>query len=124
MTEKRREPRDSVFLRAALRLPGETRPREVRVRNLSATGLLAEGAGPVRAGARVEVELRNLGWISGTIAWAFENRCGIAFDQAVDARRVRQLGQEPAPQALCVRRPLAIPTDPPLPPDPARMRVI
>ncbi|MDE2301269.1 MAG: PilZ domain-containing protein [Sphingomonadales bacterium] len=124
MTEKRREPRDSVFLRAALRLPGETRPREVRVRNLSATGLLAEGAGRLAAGARVEVELRNLGWVRGTIAWAGENRCGVAFDQAVDARRVRQTAQDPTPEGFRVRRPLGVATDPVIAPDPARVRMI
>lgn len=83
--------RDSLFMQANLTLPGQAAPMVVRVRNLSAGGMLAEA--PVRGvaqGAVVEIELRNVGFVPGRIVWVGEGKFGIAFDRPVDPLAVRR----------------------------------
>ena len=81
--------RDSLFLQATLILPGAD-PVTVRVRNLSPGGMLAEGRVNVAQGAAVEVDLRNVGPVSGRVIWAGEGKFGIAFDRPVDPQAVRR----------------------------------
>ena len=83
--------RDSLFMQANLLWPGKTAPLVVRVRNLSAGGMLAEA--PVRGvdqGMTVEVELRNVGFVPGRVVWVGEGKFGIAFDHPVDPHAVRR----------------------------------
>ncbi|HWU94542.1 MAG TPA: PilZ domain-containing protein [Sphingomonas sp.] len=81
--------RDSLMLTAQFRVAG--RPDEqVRVRNLSQGGLMAEYAQPIERGATVEVEVRGVGWVSGRIAWATDGRVGIAFDSPIDPMLARK----------------------------------
>ena len=63
--------RYSLFLLAQLRVDGRDELHRVKVRNLSAGGMMAEGDVKVLRGALVEVELRNLGWIEGTVRQFF-----------------------------------------------------
>ena len=76
--------RDSLFLIAELRLPGEEALSRVKVRNLSAGGMMAEGAVRAVRGTLVEVNIRNVGWVEGAIAWVQGDRCGIAFSEDID----------------------------------------
>ena len=76
--------RDSLFLMAELRLPGDEALGRVKVRNLSAGGMMAEGAVKAVRGTLVEVNIRNLGWVEGAIAWVQGDRCGIAFSEDID----------------------------------------
>ena len=87
--DTRQVDRDSLFLLAQLRVDGRDEISRVKVRNLSAGGMMAEGDVKVIRGALVEVELRNLGWIEGTVAWKQDNRFGIAFVDEIDPRRAR-----------------------------------
>lgn len=87
---QRHEVRDSLFLVANFRIAGTRDAAQVRVRNLSAGGLMAEVAGAVPQGTNVEVEVRGIGWISGRIAWATAGRVGIAFDQLIDPMAARK----------------------------------
>lgn len=76
--------RDSLFVLAEMRIdgfPGEVR---VRVRNLSAGGLMAEGLERAQRGQLVWVNVRNIGWVEGSIAWVQDNRCGVAFREEID----------------------------------------
>ncbi len=82
--------RDSLMLKAEMKLTEQGKSFEARVRNLSAGGLMAEGAVRVERGEKVEVNLRNVGWVTGKVAWVTENRFGVAFDQAVDPKIVRK----------------------------------
>lgn len=82
--------RDSLLLSAQLRIVGESAIHLVRVRNLSPGGLMAEYAEPVSIGAAVDVEVRNIGWIKGRVAWATDGRLGIAFDREVDPLAARK----------------------------------
>ena len=83
--------RDSLMLSAQLRIVsrgGAAVP--VRVRNLSAGGLMAELPDPVPNDSAVEVEVRGIGWVSGRIAWQTEGRAGIAFDRDIDPQLARR----------------------------------
>ncbi|MBH5321576.1 PilZ domain-containing protein [Aurantiacibacter sediminis] len=81
--------RDSLFLLAQIRVDGEDTPVRVKVRNLSAGGMMAEGNLNVMRGARVDVELRNLGWVAGSVAWCQGDRFGIAFVDEIDPKLAR-----------------------------------
>ena len=89
--ETRQIDRDSLFLMAMLRVDGDTAGLEyrVKVRNLSAGGMMAEGNVKVARGALVSVELRNIGWVEGSVAWKQDDRFGIAFMQEIDPREAR-----------------------------------
>jgi hypothetical protein len=39
--------------------------------------------------ARISIELRNLGWVEGRVAWVQDNRFGILFAAQIDPSRVR-----------------------------------
>lgn len=87
---KRGMDRDSLFLKAFLRFPSTKDEREVRIRNLSAGGLMAEIPTDVPRGERVEINLRSIGWVSGHIAWVTEGRVGIAFDHPINPKDARK----------------------------------
>lgn len=87
--ETRTVDRDSLFLLAQLRVHGEDTVYRVKVRNLSAGGMMAEGDVPVTRGDRLYVELRNIGWVDGNVAWKQDNRFGIAFVDEIDPKAAR-----------------------------------
>lgn len=98
--------RDSLFVMAELRvdgMPGEVR---VRVRNLSAGGLMAEGAIKLLRGQAVSVNVRNVGWVEGSVAWVQDNRCGIAFRDEINPRVARAPVAQNASAAQYGRSPL------------------
>lgn len=82
--------RESLLLMANLRRVGDTRTIPVRVRNLSAGGLMAEINDVIDTDAPIEIEVRGIGWIRGRIAWHTEGRAGIAFDRQIDPQRARK----------------------------------
>ena len=90
MVAKRGKGRDSLLLKAVLRFPPSETDSEVRVRNLSEGGLMAETSARVSKGDRAEVNLRNIGWISGHVAWMTAGRIGIAFDHPIDPKAARK----------------------------------
>lgn len=81
--------RDSLFLLAQVRVDGQETPVRVKVRNLSSGGMMAEGDLRVMRGAHVAIELRNIGWIEGSVAWKQGNRFGIAFAEEIDPKLAR-----------------------------------
>lgn len=90
--------RDSLFVLAQVRVDGQDTVYRVKVRNLSAGGMMAEGDAKVMRGSLVMVELRNIGWVEGTVAWKQDNRFGIAFVDEIDPVVVRGLGGPQAPE--------------------------
>ena len=88
--ETRSVSRDSLFLLANVRVEQDSEQHRVRVRNLSDGGMMGEGSMPVARGNRVEVELRNIGTVMGSVAWVQDQRFGIAFDEEVDSHRARK----------------------------------
>jgi len=90
--------RDSLFLLAQVRVDGQDVAYRVKVRNLSAGGMMAEGEARVMRGSLVMVELRNIGWVEGSVAWKQDNRFGIAFVDEIDPVVVRAPGASQAPE--------------------------
>jgi PilZ domain len=86
----RGESRDSLFLTAEVWSAGWPAPVAVRVRNLSAGGLLAESAHQLPVGTVVQIQLANIGLVGARCVWAGENRFGVAFDHAIDPQAVRR----------------------------------
>jgi PilZ domain len=95
--------RDSLFVMADLRLDGSDGIQRVKIRNLSSGGLMAEGAAKIGRGQQVSIELRNIGWVDGSIAWVQGSRCGIAFNEEIDPKLAR-VGQAAAVDSAAVMR--------------------
>ncbi len=91
----RSAPRETASLSAKLRVEGG-RAVTTRVRNLSTGGIMADYAAPLIAGTPVEIDLRGLGLVSGTIAWSTDGRIGISFDRPVDPSLARRQSSRPA----------------------------
>ena len=87
---KRGMNRDSLLLKAILRFPNGTDERVVRIRNLSAGGLMAEVPIKVSRGERIEINLHSIGWVTGHIAWVTDGRVGIAFDHPINPKAARK----------------------------------
>lgn len=101
--DTRQGERDSLFLMADLRLDGRDQVHRVKVRNLSAGGMMAEGKVKVMRGMLLTVDLRNIGTVEGAVAWVQDDRFGIAFAEEIDPRLAWGLapGQEdPAAQII------------------------
>lgn len=81
--------RDSLFMQGVLQAEG-LQPITIRVRNLSAGGMMADFSGNLPKGAPLTVELRNLGQISGRVAWVADAQIGISFDTMIDPQAVRR----------------------------------
>lgn len=94
--------RDSMFLVADLHADPSRRGEQIKVRNLSATGMMGEGnlAARPRPGMRVVVDLRNIGPVAGTVAWVSGRRFGIHFEERIDPSLARSTvfgGEREAP---------------------------
>jgi hypothetical protein len=87
--ETRGVARDGLFLLADIRVEQSLEVHRVRVRNLSDGGMMAEGNLRVQRGHRVEVSLRNVGNVPGSVAWVQDDRFGIAFDENVASQKAR-----------------------------------
>lgn len=92
--------RDSLFLLANVRVENGLEQHRVRVRNLSDGGMMGEGTMRVSRGNRVQVELRNIGTIPGSVAWVQDQRFGISFDEEVDSQRARKPTAGPSRQGV------------------------
>ena len=100
--------RDSLFLLAQLRFEDQGESYRVKVRNLSSGGMMAEGELRVTQGAPVQIELRNIGWIAGTVAWKADGRFGVAFAEEIDPKLARAPVSGAADQGF-TRPPMAKP---------------
>jgi hypothetical protein len=87
--EHRQISRDSLFVLADLQVEGDRADHKVKVRNLSAGGMMAEGPVKVLRGMPVSINLRNIGWVEGTVAWVQDSRFGIAFRDEIDPKIAR-----------------------------------
>ena len=92
--ETRTVSRDSLFLLATIRVEQDEEAHKVRVRNLSDGGMMGEGPIKVQRGNRLEIELRNIGKVEGSVAWVQDNRFGIAFDREIDSAKARCPGEK------------------------------
>jgi hypothetical protein len=96
----RSEPRDSMFLMAAMRRPGSA-DVQVKVRNLSPGGMMAESPVNFSRGDVIEADLRGIGTVTGKIAWTAGGRIGVQFDGTIDPRLARKpVSGNPQPQLV------------------------
>ncbi|MBC2665070.1 PilZ domain-containing protein [Novosphingobium flavum] len=103
--DNRQISRDSLFILAELRVDGQNETHRVKVRNLSPGGMMAEANLRVVRGEKVAVNLRNAGWVEGSVAWVQENRFGVAFAEDIDPKAVRaNAAATPLPDAMIVNR--------------------
>ncbi len=103
-SENRQIARDSLFVMADLRIDGLGGEHRIKVRNLSAGGMMGEGSVRVVRGTVVEVNLRNIGWTEGSVAWVQDNRFGVAFRDEIDPLVVRTPVREAAAEVPIPRR--------------------
>lgn len=88
-TDHRASRRNQIPMLAQLRIEGEAGLLAIRIRDLSAGGLRAQYAGSTLDGIRIEVELRNIGWVEGRIVWQDERHVGIRFQAPIDSEQAR-----------------------------------
>ncbi len=101
---KRADPRDSMFLMAALRRPHGPEV-SIKVRNLSAGGMMAECPMSFSKGEPIEADLRGIGLVTGRVAWAAGGRIGVSFDRPVDPWLARKpVAGGPQPQLVKAAR--------------------
>ena len=105
-SERRTDERVAPMLQVA-KLLGKNGEQLIRVRNVSAGGLMAEANQPVSIGDDVTVELSSQK-IPGSIVWLRDGAIGVKFDQTVDlgellAGRKPRHGFRPRPPRLEVR---------------------
>jgi hypothetical protein len=105
-TEKRHSFRNSLFLTAHCRVPDQGMEMTVKLRNISPEGLMAEGPG-APCGALVELDLRNIGKVEGSVAWVQDNRFGIVFAHEIDVERVKHPPSPARPRAPSMSWPAA-----------------
>ncbi|MEH3104725.1 MAG: PilZ domain-containing protein [Sphingomonas phyllosphaerae] len=84
--------RGDILLSARMRVHAEDAGFLVRIRNVSAGGLMAELPHPLPPDSMVEIKLDGLGWVAGRVVWQTEGRSGIAFDQPIDVAIVYEAG--------------------------------
>jgi hypothetical protein len=102
-SERRSEERLAPTLRVA-KLNGPSGDQLIRVRNVSAGGLMAEAGQQVAVGDAVSVELSSQK-IPGSVVWIREGTIGVKFDQNIDlgellAGRKPRHGFRPRPPRL------------------------
>lgn len=103
---RRTSNRDSLFLSATIRRKGDLEEElvPVRVRNLSAIGLMADYKDIATPGDPVVVTVRGIGAVNGKVAWVRQGKIGVAFDVEVDPKLARKpVKVEPEP---VIARPL------------------
>ena len=107
-SELRQITRDSLFVMADLRIDGIEGEHRIRVRNLSSGGMMAEGTFNVQRGQVVWINVRNIGWVEGAVAWVQDTRFGIAFRDEIDPRVARATATADDSTPRFVRPPLAV----------------
>jgi hypothetical protein len=108
--ENRQIARDSLFLMADLRVDGLDGDFRIKVRNLSAGGMMGEGTVRVVRGTVVQVNIRNVGWVEGSVAWVQDTRFGVAFRDDIDPRLAREpvgKAEDPTPDFIRSAQPRA-----------------
>ncbi|HEU4499698.1 MAG TPA: PilZ domain-containing protein [Sphingomicrobium sp.] len=103
-SERRNDERLIAMLRVAKLTDAQGQEQLIRVRNVSAGGLMAEVGHPVEVGDVVEIELSSQ-QVPSTVVWIREGTAGFKFDQTIDlgellAGRKPRHGFRPRPPRL------------------------
>lgn len=82
--------RDSMFMIARLTRQSDGSVEDVRVRNVSAGGLMAETTMKIGEGEAVLLDLRGIGEVEATVTWRDGRRMGVRFAEEIDPYLVRR----------------------------------
>lgn len=81
--------RDSMFLQARASRP-DMPDAVLRLRNLSAGGMMADSEQGFASGETLTVDLRGVGPVRGRVVWVKPPRIGIAFDYPINPKLARK----------------------------------
>ena len=81
-----REPRHRLMRRALAAIDGET--VEVRLRNISSMGALAECPQALAPGTELTIDIVGVGPVRGVVRWAQSGQFGVQFDHQFDLARL------------------------------------
>jgi hypothetical protein len=90
-----REPRQRLMRRAIAEIDGQV--MEIRLRNISAMGALAECPHPVSPGTVITIDIVGVGPVVGSVRWSQSGKFGIQFTDSFDLARLapkRDAGNE------------------------------
>ena len=86
----RADKRDSLFLLAVLCDEDGDEIGPARIRNLSATGMMADCTAPFIAGMRIKCAIRGVGNVSGEVVRVAGGRIAVRFDTEIDPLHARR----------------------------------
>lgn len=89
VTDTRNLSRENLFLLADMQVEGDPASYRIKVRNLSAGGMMGEGGVRVIRGSRLKIDFGSAGTVGGSVAWVQGERFGVAFDDEVDCALVK-----------------------------------
>jgi EAL domain-containing protein (putative c-di-GMP-specific phosphodiesterase class I) len=81
-----REPRHRLMRRAVVRIDDEL--TELKLRNISSMGALAECDIPVTPGTLLTIDIVGVGPVAGTVRWAQAGKFGVQFGEQFDLARL------------------------------------
>jgi hypothetical protein len=81
-----REPRQRLMRRAIAQINNQA--VEIRLRNISSGGALAESEASVAPGTRMAVDIVGVGPVIGEVRWAQKGKFGLAFSEQFDLGRL------------------------------------
>ena len=93
-----REPRHRLMRRAVTVIDGET--TEVKLRNISSMGALAECPQPVAPGTELTIDIVGVGPVRGIVRWAQSGQFGLQFDNRFDLGRLAPKKEKSGPTIL------------------------
>jgi PilZ domain len=85
----REKARDSLFLSAEVIFDDSPKQYTVRIRNISAGGMMIDVTAPRDKGLGVTATLKNIGEVRGKVVWSTAKRIGITFEQEIDPNLAR-----------------------------------
>ena len=92
---QRERTRDSLFMGAKVTVGASAVAVSTVIRNLSDGGVMIDSPTGIQKGQRVTTHLKNIGEVSGTVAWVHNGRAGVMFDEKIDPDEVRSSIKKP-----------------------------
>jgi len=92
---QRERKRDSLFMGAKISIVNSAIAVPTVIRNLSVGGVMIDCSIGLRKGARVNLNLRNIGNVAGCVTWVRDGRAGVMFDDPIDPDDVRSSIKKP-----------------------------
>jgi PilZ domain len=89
MQAERARQRDSMFLAGAIWFERGGSLQQVRIRNISPGGMMIDFPQSRVKDSPVFAAIKNVGEVSGRVAWYHDGRMGIVFDNEIDADAAR-----------------------------------